>query len=91
MIPGKEKCPQKHQTLMHLDGTGRERDREIYLQLLHSSLCWRWEKEEEREVKGGREPDSCFKIGNSSDNTHTHTHKHVYMLDIQRFHSLSSV
>ena len=83
-MPGKEKYLHKLKSL----GEQKKREREtgnFYLQLLHSSLCWRWEKEEEREMKRGSEPESCFKIENSSDNTltnthactHTHTHTHT--------------
>ena len=63
-MPGKEKYAQKCKLSRHLGKTERERERqrEFYLRLLHSSLCWRWEKEEEREMKRGREPDSCFKV-----------------------------
>lgn len=50
-----------------------QKGRELYLQPLHSWLCWRWEEEEEREMKRGREPDRHFKIQNSSEKTHTKT------------------
>lgn len=77
------KCPAKKNININVKSQGisvgqnRERDREFYLQPLHSWLCWRWEKEEEREMKRGREADSCFKIENSSENTHTYTNTHT--------------
>lgn len=57
----------------------KEREREFYLQLLHSSLCWRWGGKRKRERDGdeetGGEPGSSFKIETSSENKHTNVRR----------------
>lgn len=37
-------------------------DGKFYLRQLHSSLCWQWEKEEERRMKRGKEEAVGLKI-----------------------------
>lgn len=37
-------------------------------------------KEEERKMKRGKEPDSCFKVANSSENGYTDLDTHIYSL-----------